>query len=50
MPGVDFTTKLLGYSRVIDGLEDLLDEWITEDHWVVGTPAEYAINRIVASV
>lgn len=47
--GSDFV-KLQGYSSLLDGFDDLLDEWNTDQTVIVGTPAEYAINRIVASV
>lgn len=35
--------KLQGYSTVVQGLNQLHDEWSTSASLIVGTPAEYAI-------
>lgn len=36
--------SLAGYASVIGGLEDVLEDWTTDEAWAVGTPAEYAIR------
>lgn len=40
--GSDFAS-LAGYEAVMDGFEDLLDQWTTREEWVVGSNVEYSI-------